>query len=223
MARLDTEGKIQTLQEKRAKNVLDAAFLGGNDALTAREKQLEIEKQILDLQKQQQDEARSAAEQVASLSRSLADAVRAEAETDKANSRAAMTDEQKIADLKKEQAELMRQAADSLKAGQHLDAIEKRTEAKRIGGEIAALERSGKPVIPTIIADDMRKIGGGGLAAAFVCLAWMIVTQRAMRTCLASCLKAAERARLKALRQKERRALIDGGPVLLKHRWKLWR
>ena len=161
MRRLTVEQQIAKLRKEQAELAAAAAFGDGNAALEARKKELEITKQILELEKQREDAKRAEADQLAALTQSLADAAKREADVDKENRRAAMTDEEKLADMKKEQAQLIKESEDARKAGQHLESIEKRTEAKAMNGEIEALRREiNTPKVPTIVASDMRQWGG---------------------------------------------------------------
>lgn len=160
MKRLSIEQQIAKLKEEQREAETKSYESGGSD-LEAKKQELEITKQIQELEKQRDDAKRAEADELAALSQSLAEAAKREADVDKENRRAAMTDEEKLKDLKREQAQLIKESRDSEKAGQHLDAIEKRTAAKSMNGEIQSLQHEiNMPKIPTIVASDMRQWGG---------------------------------------------------------------
>lgn len=160
---LSLEERILELKKQQAEAVADAIFEDGNAQLEGRKRELEIAKEIADLEKKRDDERKQVTDEIAARSKSLADAAAAEAKQDKENRRANMTEEQRLADLLKEQKDLLRQAKESTKVGDYLDAIQKRTEAKGMQGDIDALMESiNKSRVPTVISDDLRKVGGGG-------------------------------------------------------------
>lgn len=167
MRRLSVEEQITKLKKEQADLRATATFEGltGGDtdaSLSARKRELEITREIEQLQKQANDDAAAAAEEQTRKAEEIESLRAREAELDREQRLSTMTDAQKLTELRKEQAGYMKQAEEARKRGDEKGALEARIKAKELNPEIAALSRPAAPAMPTVIADDLRKIGGGG-------------------------------------------------------------
>ncbi len=155
--RLSIEERIAALRKEEAEMAAEAAFPATeNSGLEARKRELEIAKEIAGLVKEQEATTKQSAEEITALQQR-------EAEIDRDQRRAKMSDEQRLADLRKEQEDHMRRSREAQRRGDAREAIEERIKAKELQPGIDDLAAP-KFREPTIIADDLRKIGGGGNA-----------------------------------------------------------
>jgi len=171
MSQLALAEKILAIQEKMrdlAGEYFDAAT--DEDQLKARRKMLELEGQIAGVRKEQADEAKRADEEKQRINDQATDraiaAREAEAEIDREMAMDKMSDAEKIALLEKEQKSLMADARLMEEQGDPAGAAESRVKAKRKQQEIDNINDAAKPqaATPTIIAEDIKRAGGGGFA-----------------------------------------------------------
>jgi hypothetical protein len=130
-----------------------------------KQRQDEIDKTSADVQQRQE---RDATEAQASMDR-IAQARAAGDKIDQDNRMANMTTAQKIAELSKSQKLATIDSFQAAMGGDVEKSVEKQNEAKTIGGQISSLEETKKKedaaAPPSIMVEDLRKIGGGGLGA----------------------------------------------------------
>jgi hypothetical protein len=140
------------------------------ERLEATKARLEAEAELAGLTKEQAAEAKRADEEKQRINDQATDraiaAREAEAEIDREMAMEKMSDAEKIALLEKEQKSLMADARLMDEQGDPAGAAESRVKAKRKQQEIDRIKAGmEKPAAtPTIIAEDIKRAGGGGFA-----------------------------------------------------------
>jgi hypothetical protein len=160
--------RLLELEKKRAQ--LDADELFGDDetaSLKARKESLEIQKEIKDIREKQAAEEKRLDDEKLSREQQAADNIKKLKEEE-----AALDREQALAKMSpSERRRALEQERDTEKgrseflsdAGDEAGSIEASIRAKQLQDQIDAIS-NGDMNIPAIIADDLRKIGGGGPA-----------------------------------------------------------
>lgn len=153
--------------EKRMLQISREQIPGRTDdeALKSKKKYLEIEKELFDLRKEATSEQDRIDKEKLARDTELSNLLEREKQIKKDNEFAKMTNAEKIESLKDDREKARKQAEASDAYGMDKEAAEKRIEVEEITrriDDIKAQEENKRFTTPTVMADEIRKAGGGG-------------------------------------------------------------
>jgi len=175
MRELDLAGQIFEIENKRA-ILMDRINKSTteNEALALHKESLEVEKELAKLKDQQSKDAEAAASKEADMKKDAADKIAAlEAESaalDRDNMLNSMSEEDRMAELIKEQKTLHGKSIDAALKGDKKTELENRIAAQKLTPEIESLAKSiadkqnEQGPLPGIATSSLASIGAGGSA-----------------------------------------------------------